>query len=453
MSLKAAHLSYPTPMADGPRIPRLANDRRFAGKLTPVRRASFAWKIRSVSKLTCQEQLLISVLARACVQPRSSPLISKLPIEILILIFRLLDREIIDPSVPGKRKRDDLRVLPLVCKTFYGPATHVLYEVVDLSRVSSVFKFHRSLVDRPHLRSMVKTLALPGRVWRTCPARLMKVFLHIIDLVESLETLYATCQLVPFTRTTFAVGDQVVLPFATTKHRDLRYIDLYASSWNRCVFPSLIASSFEKLEWLALYGFCLNGNVDPATTPPLPNLTTVSCLYGDVIKYLDGWLQTCPKLGTLLLRDTYLNIPSDDTPPLGLLQQGLITHLKLNQMYLPSADGDNAFNWLSKCDSLSVLELDWDAFSRLSVPLPASVDTMIVRIEYDEPTLWRIVAFLGKNRAVKNFEWRACKHDKWYNTNRPVLLTLMQDFGVTMIQDQIPCFCLRESHFSIIESH
>lgn len=336
-----------------------------------------------------------------------------------------------------------------MCKAWYGPATNVLYEIVDLSRVSSVFKFHQSLVERPHLRSIVKTLALPGRVWRSCPQRLLRVFLQIIDLVESLVGLFGICQVLPLASlsTVSLTGNRVVLPIAPNKHKDLRCIDLYADSMSRCIFPGLLALSFEKLEWLSFYGFCIQEDVSPLVTPPLPNLIAVSCIYGDIIKYLDAWLQTCPKLTTLLLRETILQVPADGALPLGLLKKPGLIQLKLNSIHMISTSlGGASLDWLGQCDTIPYLELDWGTFDGLNVSLPTSMTSLTLRVEYGKPNLPAISPFLDKNPTVKQFEWRVCRHDKWFIANRPKLEDMMKECGVTMTVDHIPCFCLRECY-------
>ena len=136
-------------------------------------------------------------------------------------------------------------------------------------------------------------------------------------------------------------------------------------------------------------------------------------------------------------------MPTDDTPPLGLLRQGRLTHLKINQMYLNATDIKTSFNWLSNCEGLSILEVDWSAFSRCQAALPASVDTLVLRLEYEEPSVYGIVSFLNRNPGVKKFEWRVCKHDKWFINHHPRLDTEMSECGVTMSLDYVPCFCLR----------
>jgi hypothetical protein len=319
----------------------------------------------------------------------------------------------------------------------------VLYEVIDLWSVWPVFKFHRSLVERAHLRSYVKILALPGKVWRTCPPRLMRLFLQTIDLIDSLEVLHSMCQLIPGLRpvdTALPGGDQVVLPFSPSKHRQLLRLQLNSDSWNLCRFPNLIAS-FERLESLALYGFCLVENVSPQRTPPLPNLTMITCFWGDAIGYLDEWLQSCPKLTTLFLRSTTMRMPSDNTPPIGLLRHGRISSLRINQMYHDAADNETAFNWFNKCEGLSQLEVDLSTFSRFQLPLPTSVNTLVLQLVCEEPPLSGIISFLDINPGLKTFACEVCKHNKWITGHRSRLETEMSKHGVILSLDYVRCYC------------
>jgi hypothetical protein len=274
----------------------------------------------------------------------------------------------------------------------------------------------------------------------------MRVFLQIVDLVESLDSLYSMCHLIPNSRPTaeagtYASGAQVVLPFASSKHKQLKHLELcaYSSTWS--LFPRIIAFSFEKLERLALHGFWIFEKVSPQNTPPLPNLIVVECHYGDVINALDEWLQSCPKLITLWLRDTNMEISTDDTAPLVLLKKGGVSQLRIYQMYRDAADNETSFHWLRQCVSVSILALDWPAFSQCQVPLPASVDTLILRVELEKPALSAILSFLNRNPAVKKFEWEVCRHDQWFISHRSRLETEMSDRGVTFSLDYQPCYC------------
>jgi hypothetical protein len=368
-----------------------------------------------------------------------------------------------DPSIPTKRLPVAVRNLPLVCKKWYGPATTVLYEIIEFPRVASVFQFHRTLQDRPHLRKLVKSLLLPGRIGHPCPDNLMKVFVQIINLVDSLVNLYTTCRLMNdyrFEMEYTSAGNRCVLPLEPGKHDELCSLDLYADTAVWSTFPSMIPSAFSQLECLSLHGFFLLYPVSPATTPPLPKLKTLYFSYGRGVTLMDEWLQTCPEFSILLLRETDLPNesaildPDQQVAPLAALREGKITHLRLDCMCGPSRI--DACDWIGQCTGIQDLQITWDVFTRHAEVLTFPMERLTLCIDtIDNPCLETFERFLAYQRiatptapTVKTFEVVVCKHNRWYADHQVRLMEMFQEAGIAYEYDCLVCLCQSECHLS-----
>lgn len=235
-----------------------------------------------------------------------------------------------------------------------------------------------------------------------------------------------------------------VIPVQSDRHPDMRELTLYADNYTWCLFPSILTSSFPKLESLSLHGFYIMHEFSPDTIPILPCLTSISWTYGSGFNCLDRWLQACPKLHRVYLKSTPILSAESEIPPLGIFRDNRITHLELRNMY----GYDVAYEpyiWLASCTNIQELHISWDLFRAHDSYLPPSLETLTIQVSvYNDPSMELIEGFLRKCLSLQHFGLRICNHNKWFVRNKRNLEQLFEASHVKLYVDYITCWCQRE---------
>jgi hypothetical protein len=338
-----------------------------------------------------------------------------------------------------------------VCKGWYGAATRVFYEVVEFHRVGDVFHFYRSLKERPHLRGLVKSLYLPVRTGRDCPTHLRRVFTQIIHLVESLEELHTLCFKWYDTTQSPLLSERYVLPIERNRHPDIRVLSLYGEALGWCpLLPTMLNSSFAKLERLELRNFIISTEILADTMPIFPCLTSISWIAGIGFTYLDSWLHACPQLHRISLRsERFFHMRSQQEAPLRILRDNRITHLELSHMYTydPSY---RPFKWLADCTNLREFRTNWDMLQGHATSFPLSLETLYLSLtRRNTPSLELLEEFVQRSSSLVQVELHTCKHDKWISQNRANLYKLFEsaNVGLRLKYRKTCSWCQREFFF------
>lgn len=369
---------------------------------------------------------------------------TRLPTEILVEIFRCIERVERNPIVVRPAVTKGIYNMALVCKSWYGPFTKVAYETIEFPRVSCVFRFLETLQTRPHLRSLVKSLLLPARVGVPCPDLLVKAFVKIIHLTESLEHLYVTCPFLTdprFTKGGVYTGNHYLIPVSPGRHSRLKYLLLYTETKEESIFPLGIAYGFSQLTFLSLNGFCLREEIDPEKVPVLSKLRYLHVVGGSAIIQMDRWLVASPALTDLVLCYTELPDSTTNIPPISILQKDKITRLTLTQMFPPSKVYQGT--WLTQCSSVRILSVSWDLFSS-EKPLRAASQLewiALTALPSDNLSIEPFQKFLSTHPYIRYFELRRCAHDKWVQNHTSRLMILFGEAGVRLTINEANCRC------------
>jgi hypothetical protein len=360
-----------------------------------------------------------------------------------LVIFRFNPRYRMDPTMIGHRPKDPWRTLPLVCKGWYGAATRVLYEVVEFPTVGNVFLFHRSLKERPHLRNLVRTLILPGRVGVPCPDKMTKSCIQVINLLgDNLQELHTMCHIIEETRMGGAVTHPV-LPIPIGTHATLTSLELFADSRGLAHLPDILDLRLENLQSLVLHGFILLSTPNMRTI--LPNLTSFGLVRCRAIpNYLD-WLCLQPKLNRLVLKKSSLFNQLGTTPEI------LSGNRKVQIRSLDLDLGSLGPNWLQRAQPLRHLIISHRAFIALEV-YPPELETLTLYIRgalvtpvivpsRDEFTKFAENEVLHR---LRRFSIEVCKHQLAVVQSKEWLRELFRRDGLELvINDEVACRCPR----------
>lgn len=363
---------------------------------------------------------------------------ARLPSELLILIFRSIDRKRFNVKMIRPAIQDDVFNASLVCRAWNNPATLVYYELVQFRTVANVFKFYQALLDYPHLRSLVKVILFPARLRKQCPPKLMRTFVQIIHLVDSLNDLTVTTRFVSHPSMPSNKWDSNslhVVPIGPGKHSSIRRITLYGDGLRRGNLPSALGTTFSNLTFLALNGIRLARDVDTSMMPVLPELARFYCFAGNAAFKLDAWLQACPKLKRYSISKMRMPPWATDEPPLGILRAEKITSLELYWMY--SHNNPCRGSWLLRCPSVKRLQITWDIFSSKDAPLPTALEQLQLTIRTKDDLSIDVVRERLKDKPNwDEFVFMASDRQQWHKHNEEELKKIFEEAGVQMKVDQ-----------------
>jgi hypothetical protein len=347
-----------------------------------------------------------------------------------------------DPTMIGHRPKDPWRTLPLVCKGWYGAATRVLYEVVEFPTVGNVFLFHRSLKERPHLRNLVRTLILPGRVGVPCPDKMTKACIQVINLLsDDLRELHTMCHIIEETRMGGAVAHPV-LPIPVATHATLTSLELFADSRGIAHIPDVLHLRLENLQSLVLHGFIL---LSTPTITTLPNLTSFGLVRCRAAPAYINWLCLQPKLNRLILKKSSFFSQLGTTPEILAGTRGVqIRSLDLDL-------GSLGPNWLQNAHPLRHLIISHRAFTALEA-YPPELETLTLYIRgalvtpVIVPTREEFMKFAENEvlRRLRRFSIEVCKHQMAVVQSKEWLREILQRDGLELvINDEVACRCPR----------
>ncbi|CCA72368.1 hypothetical protein PIIN_06302 [Serendipita indica DSM 11827] len=335
--------------------------------------------IRAIKRLHLTNVVRISDTQRPSNRPS---LAARLPDEILISIFRNLQRVHVDSGfvLSGSQEpKDVLRATRLVCKAWYPAATAIFFERVQLFECREIELFLELLKDPDavHVRSLVRTLIVPSRVGNRMPSCLRRDLAKMVNMLEDLRILDFTCPVAVFGNVDerkqtvdYAAEERpFVLPIAQGKHANLTSLSIHSDVYNPSTFPYLLTHAFPRLEHLALDDFWLAYDVSPLTTPPLTRLKHFEFSRGSSVWRLDEWLLACPMLQKVTLRGTDI-CSSPLSPPLKLFtEETSLKTLELIEMNIAWDAETQLFQWLDECPSIEELTLDVSMDEKLTTPL------------------------------------------------------------------------------------
>ncbi|KAG8752269.1 hypothetical protein FRC14_007183 [Serendipita sp. 396] len=366
-------------------------------------------------------------------------IVAKLPEELLIEIFRHLRTPRQSPKVIRPAFEDSLFQVSLVCRFWNNPATRAYYKVVQFPSVASVFRFRQALIEYPHLRRLVKTLILPARLRFSCPPSLMKVFVQIIHLLDSLEELTVTSHFVDDQRLQHNNPSRKfhMIPVEVGKHLAMDQLTLYGDGTRPANIQSTLAASFPQLTHLSLNGVNINDNVTPDTTPVLPQLNRFTCQSGNAAMRMDEWLCACPKLQRLSLCSMRCLSSSRylDEAPLRVLRERKIKTLELYSMFARTRPYTG--RWIAKCNSVTRLQITWDIFSCGPDALPSVLDRIELTVRRKDPVdLDAFRVHLERKPIWEEFVLFSSNRNPWYDENEEVLKKMFEDAGVPLRFDK-----------------
>ncbi|PVF93125.1 hypothetical protein CPB86DRAFT_790459 [Serendipita vermifera] len=370
---------------------------------------------------------------------------ANLPNEILLNIFHNIDRLRIDSTLIGNGPRDHMRTLPRVCKNWYGAATKVLYEVVEFPTVHSVFKFHRSLTQRPHLRSLVRVIIFPGRVNKPSPPKFTKTCVQIINMLgEDVEEIHVMCSHLAITTHTGQAHQtvvhhqqhhQTIVPIPMGKCTNIKSLTLFADFRDSVSVPSLDKMGLGNIVSLSLYGFSLKASSGHELGPVLPSLRSLTLVKSGIRSSFLVWLQKQPSLRRLVLRNTVCQLSGVGI--VWLITEGRITELDVDV-------GSTSNDWLLRISSIHDLVIGYRMFSR-AIPYPPEVETITLRINsWDYPIQQAFEDFVTKNTSValRTFKIETCKDQQWVAENKEWLQQTFKEHNITLeLVDNKPCKC------------
>jgi hypothetical protein len=328
-----------------------------------------------------------------------------------------------------------MRTLPRVCKNWYGAATKVLYEVIEFPTVHSVFKFHRSLTQRPHLRTLVRVIIFPGRVNKPSPPKLTKTCVQIINMLgDELEELHVMCSHFNLASQN-GQARQTVVPIPMGKCTTLKSLTLFADFRDSVLVPNLDRMGLGNITSLSLYGFSLKSSSGHELGPVLPNLRSLTLVRSSIRSSFLSWLQKQPNLRRLVLRNTVCQLSGFGI--VWLITEGRITELDVDV-------GSTSNDWLLRISSIHDLVLGYRMFSR-AIPYPPEVETITLRISsWDYPNQQAFEDFVTKNTSValRTFKIEACKDQQWVAENKDWLLQTFKDHNINLeIDSNKACKC------------
>jgi hypothetical protein len=346
-----------------------------------------------------------------------------------------------DSTQIGHRPKDPWRTLPLVCKGWYGAATRVLYEVVEFPTVGNVFLFHRTLKERPHLRNLVRTLILPGRVGVPCPDKMKKACIQVINLLgDDLQELHTMCHIIEDARMGAAVAHPV-LPIPVGTHATLTSLELFADSRGLACMPDVLDLRLENLQSLVLHGFILLST--PNMLNILPNLTSFGLVRCRAAPAYIDWLCVQPKLNRLILKRSSFFNNLGSTPE-------ILTGTRRVQIRSLDLDlGSLSPGWLQNAHPLRHLIISHRVFTALEV-YPPELESLTLYIRgalvtpVIVPTREEFVKFAENEvlRRLQRFSIEVCKHQMAVVQGKEWLRELFQRDGLELtINDEVACRC------------
>lgn len=413
----------------------------------PVARSG-SLRLLSSLKRRSKSRPISALTSPMATEPAPASIATNLPTEVLVEIFRCIERVKLDPTVIRPIVTDGIYTMALICKSWYGPFTKVAYETIEFPRVACVFRFLETLQTSPHLRPLVKSLLLPGRVGVSCPELLVKAFVKIIHLVESLEHLYTTCPFLMDPR--FAgegayTGNHHLVPITHGRHSRLKYLLLYSETTKASVFPSAIVHNFSQLTFLSLNGFFLRDDVDPDKVPVLEKLYNFHAVGGNVMTRMDKWIRACPVLGELYLCYTEIPNSTTETPPISILETNKIFWLSLTHMF-PHATRPYSGSWLARCSSVRALRTTWDLFSSGKEFYPSYLESLTLEVgPKDGLTMDPFKTYLSARPYVGKFDLVRCKHENWTRKHSETLERSFKEASIPFQIQEVACKCAQST--------
>jgi hypothetical protein len=244
------------------------------------------------------------------------------------------------------------------------------------------------------------------------------------------------------------LDERYVLPIEPNRHPDIRVLSLYGEAPGWCsLLPTIINSSFAKLETLSLRNFYISTELLVDSMPIFPCLTSISWINGVGFAYLDSWLHACPQLYQISLkseRRSYLSSEQEE-PPLRILRDNRITHLELSNMYTYDPDYQ-PFKWLAHCTNLREFRTNWDMLQGHTTSFPLSLETLHLSLApWNNLSLDPLEECIQRISCLVRVTLRTCKHDKWISQNKANLDKLFESTNVELcIEYRKTCWCQRE---------
>ncbi|KAG8813424.1 hypothetical protein FRC17_001582 [Serendipita sp. 399] len=363
-----------------------------------------------------------------------------LPNEILLQIFRGVERLRMDCTEVGRRPNDHVRSLPLVCRMWFDAGQTVLYELVEFPTVSSVFKFHRTLVRTPRLCKLVRTLILPGRLGKRCPEKLHKTMIQIVGLVsDNLEELHVATDVM---QTSPEDAARMVLPIPVGAHPNLTSLELFSTSHALTALPNFVQLGLSNLQSLAFHGFALRWERS-FPYPILPHLTSISFVSCHLSSSIISVISAHPNLKKITWRKTAVTpfIELVGVSDIVMAYQGTITHLDLDRL-------NEDLGWLKRASGLQHLVISYGLFSTLLdvQSYPPDLRTLVIRVPiFYTPEMSHFESFAtsGIQNHLDQLTIDVCKHHTKLLQHKEQLTTLLN--GGTMrflVDDSRACRCM-----------
>lgn len=330
--------------------------------------------------------------------PNSSIIAATLPTEILLLIFAELPREIMYDNWPRwPLVYKEARSIPLVCSTWRGPATAMLFEAVHLRTVLQTRTLHDTLCNHPHLMPLVKTVFLPLHVSRPTPRIVIEHIEALIHLLPSLDEI--SYQMSPTVSSLPRIG----VDKTKIGNPDVRYLGLSGCLRDKHALPP-ISTAFRNLRCLNLLGFAITERIDPSVVPPLLRLEEFSVHSDNCYAFLDDWLCCCPRLHTICA----VAFSCQPTPPRKLLATGRIKVLELVSC---RSTESYAGTWINDSDKLRILSITPDVLHHTSPNLPMELHELRVWEEGIMPLkLDEVIHYLDSGPKIVNLVVSFVKH-------------------------------------------
>ncbi|KAG8755046.1 hypothetical protein FRC14_004402 [Serendipita sp. 396] len=362
-----------------------------------------------------------------------------LPNEILLQIFRGVERLRMDCTEVGRRPNDHVRSLPLVCRMWFDAGQTVLYELVEFPSVSAVFKFHRTLSRKPKVRKLVRTLILPGRLGKRCPDKLSRTMIQIVDMLsENLEELHVASDVMYVSSTDV----RMVLPIPVGAHPNLTALELFSTSYDTIALPNFEQLGLSNLKSLAFHGFTLQWE-RTYPYPILPHLESISFISCHLSSSIVSVLGAHPQLKRVTWRKSYV------TPFVDLVgvsdvitaRQGTITHLDIDRL-------KEDLTWLKTGMGIQHLVVGSALFSQLLdiQSYPPDLRTLVVRVPIYyilDMSNFETFAKSGVQNHLEQMTIEVCKHHNGLLQHKEQLIGLFG--GGTMrfwVDDSRACRCM-----------